>query len=102
MKLLKYSEWESASGYWECNDVDDLGNGSGYWWHPARMMNISPAEYLKWVIDNFHPDRIDHSDDCSFVGFAWKSQSQMRLFKNKINALARQYNYQVQCNRSLM
>lgn len=91
--LMRYTEWEGANGYWHCNDIEELGKGSGYWWFPARMLNMSPADYLKWVIDNFHPDKITHSEDCSFVGFGWKSQTQMRKYKNKINALARQHNF---------
>lgn len=93
--LMKYTEWEDNCGYWHCNDVEELGKGSGYWWHPARMMQITPAEYLKWVIDNFHPDKISYSDDCSYVGWRWRSQASMRLFKNRINALARKNNFRI-------
>ena len=92
MHLYKMSEWESETG-WHCNDVEDLGNGSGYWWLPARMLGITPAEYLKWVIDNYKPDRIVHSEDCSFVGWSWKVQAKERKFKNDINALARKHNF---------
>ena len=93
--LLKYTEWKGAGEDWYCNDVSDLGGISGVWWLPARMMKISPAEYMKWVIENFHPDTVYHSKDCSFVGWCWKSQNDMRKFKNKINALARQENFMI-------
>ena len=59
------------------------------------MMKISPAQYIKWVIDNFHPDDITHSEDCSFVGWSWKNQTDMRRFKNQINALARKENFMI-------
>ena len=94
MHLYKQTEWES-NGYWHCNDVEDLGHGSGYWWLPARMLEMTPAEYLKWVIDNFHPDDVTHSQDCSYVGCRWKSQQDMRKFKNHINALARTHNFMI-------
>ena len=91
-RLLKYDEWEST-GYWHCNDTTDLGHGSSLWWLPAKMLNMTPAEYLKMVIEKFKPDDIYYSDDCSFVGWSWKSQTKMRVFKNWINAEARKHNY---------
>ena len=91
--LYKMSEWQSPTGDWHCNDVEELGKGSGYWWLPARMMQLTPAAYLQWVIENFRPDKINHSEDCSYVGWTWKSQVKMRKFKNHINALARRYNF---------
>ena len=94
-KLLRYEEWQGISGDWYCNDTSNLSQGSGYWWLPARMMKLSPAQYIQWVIDNFHPDAISHSKDCSYVGFSWKNQNEMRKFKNKINALARQENFMI-------
>lgn len=93
--LLRYSEWQSASGNWHCNDVEDLGHGSGYWWHPARMLGMTPAAYVKMVIEDFKPDEIRHSQDCSYVGWSWQSQAQMKKFKNWINAEARKRNFMV-------
>lgn len=95
MHILKLTEWQSASGYWHCGDVEDLGNGSGFWWLPARMMDLAPAAYLKLVIEKYQPDNINHSDDCSYVGWSWKSQAKMRKFKNDINALARKKNFMI-------
>ena len=92
MHTLKYSEW-STMGHsgekWHCNDVEDLGNGSGYWWLPARMLSMTPAAYLKWVIDNYKPDEIKYNKDCSLVYWSWNSQIAMRKFKNDINKIAR-------------
>lgn len=92
--LYKLTEWEDSSG-WKCGDLEDLGNSSNLWYHPARMMNMTPAAYLKWVIVNYQPDNIYYSDDCSFVGWSWKDQSKERKFKNDMNALARKYNYYI-------
>ena len=92
--LYKMSEWECSSG-WKCGDLEDLGKGSNLWYLPARMMGLTPAAYLKWVINNYHPDNIYYSNDNSLVGWSWKSQNDMRLFKNRINALARQKNFLV-------
>ena len=90
--LYRLTEWESVTG-WHCGDVEDLGRGSNVWWLPAKMLGISPAQYIKWVIDNYHPDNVYHSNDYVFVGWSWKDQSSMRKFKNNMNALARKHNF---------
>jgi len=93
--LYKQTEWKSNER-WHCNCVDNLAGGSGYWWHPARIMGISPAEFLKWLLSqDFKPDFISHNEDCSFVGWSWKNQTQMRKYKRFINKLAREKNYQI-------
>lgn len=93
--LLKYTEWKTASGYYVCNDTEDLANGSGYWWLPARMMEMSPAQYAKWVIDNFKPDSIFYTNDCSVISWRWKDLTKMRKFKNTINRIAREKNFMI-------
>ena len=92
--LYKLSEWEIC-GSWYCGDVEELGKGSNYWWLPARMLGMTPADYIKWVIDNFKPDNVRHSEDCSYVGWSWKSQTEVRKFKNQMNALARKHSFMV-------
>ena len=87
--ILKYSEWEDSSGNWHCGDIEDLGKGSNLWWLPARMLGMTPAAYLEWVITNYKPDNVYYSDDASFVGWNWKSQTAMRKMKNDLNAKAR-------------
>ena len=91
--LYKLSEWKDNCGYWHCNDIEDLANGSGYWWHPARMLGMTPAAYVGMVTENFKPDLVYHNEDCSFVVWSWKSQAQMRKFKRYINAEARKKNF---------
>ena len=91
--LYKQTEWKDSCDYWHCNDVEDLANGSGYWWHPARMLGLTPAAYVKMVVENFKPDSVCHNEDCSFVGWSWKSQVQMRKYKNWVNAEARKRNF---------
>ena len=92
-QLLRYTEWQGDSGYWYCNDVTDLASPRSKWWAPARMMNIPLTEYVQWLIDNFKPDNIKYYPEQDVLIYSWKKQADMRVFKNKINALARKYNY---------
>lgn len=92
--LYRMSEWQGSSGMWYCNCVDNLAGDSGYWVHPARILGMTPAEYLKWAISNYKPI-ISYNEDRSLLFFCWENQSAMRRFKNYINAAARKVNYQV-------
>lgn len=93
--LYKMSEWQSVTGYWHCNCVDDLAGTSGLWWVPARIMSLTPAAYIKWVIKEYKPDKIYANKEKCLVFFSWKNQTQMRKFKNQINKKAREKNFQI-------
>ena len=48
MHLMKYTEWESPSG-WHSGDVSDLAHMSNAWWYPARLLGLSPADYILFL-----------------------------------------------------
>ena len=94
--LYKMTEWESgAGGRWYCNDTSDLGNGSGLWYHPARMLNISPAEFVKMLVEKYKPDYISYNSETNVLVYSWVDQAAMRKFKNAINAESRKRNYMI-------
>lgn len=92
-KIWKATEWETPTGKWRCNCVDDLGGWAGKWYIPARILDMSPAAYLEFVIKEFKPDNIDIDKDHCLVFFSWNNQSAMRLYKNFINKKARERNF---------
>ena len=92
-KLLKYVEWQDACGNWLCNDTSDLCSPRSLWWVPARMLGISPADYVKLLIENFHPDRITYNQEANVLIYSWKNINDQRKFKNWLNAQARKHNY---------
>lgn len=92
-QLLKYTEWQGANGNWYCNDVSDLSSVRSLWWTPARMLNLSSADYVKWLVENFHPDQVLYNQERDVLIYSWKKIADMRVFKNKINALARQHKF---------
>ena len=93
--LWKATEWQSETGYWHCNCVDNLAGGSSNWYLPARILGISPADFLKMLINDFKPDDIFVDKEKCLVFFSWKSQTQMRKYKNWINKKARDVNFQI-------
>ena len=92
--LYKLSEWESESG-WHAGCVDNLASNSNAWWLPARILNISPAAFVEWVIKEYQPDDVYFSEEKCLFFFSWKSQEKERKYKNYINKKARERNFQI-------
>lgn len=93
--LLKYSEWQGGSGVWYCNDVEDLANGSGRWWIPARMLGLSLDKYVEMLIKDFKVDSISYSQEEDVLIYWWNKQADMRRFKNWLNAAARKAQFYI-------
>ena len=93
--LWRCSEWQGASGLWYCNCTDSLTTNAAKWYAPARVLGISPAEFIKLVIGKFGADKVAYSLDTGFFHYAWTSQDKMRIYKNYINRVAREKNFQI-------
>lgn len=92
-KLLRYEEWGDNETGWQCNDTSDLCSVRALWWTPARMLGISPADYVQLLIDKFHPDHIKYFEKEDVLVYWWRKQTDMRAFKNWLNAQARKHQY---------
>ena len=92
--VWKATEWESESG-WHCNCTDALSKGSGVWYMPARILSISPADFISLLVEKFKPDHFYYNKETGFCNWSWDSQAKMRLYKNWINAEARKKNFQI-------
>ena len=93
--LYKLSEWQGGGGNWMCEHTSSFPQGVCKWVIPARLLGMSADEFIKWLIENYKPDNIYHNEDCSFVGWSWKSQAAMRKYKNYINRIAREKNFHI-------
>ena len=93
MHRLEYSDWQSGSGEWNCNDVKDLAGISGYWWIPARMMDMTPAEFVKWLVENYHPDKISFNGKTLLYSWSKEHYSKCHKFVLDINSIARKKNF---------
>ena len=91
MALYRLEEWEDRGKYYR--NYTKEGKKGGLWFHPARILGISADKYIEWVIKNYNAEVYYHNDDCSLVFIRWNKQSDMRKFKNYINAQARKKNY---------
>ena len=75
------------------HDVSDLGGVSGYWWIPARILNMDPADYILLLKEQFAPDLLKYTENGVLV-FGWYNELACRKYKNWINKKAREVNFQ--------
>ncbi len=86
--LLKYTEWQSETG-WHCNDISDLANGSGYWWHIPRMLNISLTDYVQLLIEHFNAIDLYYNPKYNVLLWKWKTYADCHRFTLYVNKEAR-------------
>lgn len=87
-------EWESPSG-WHFNCTDALGTTYSQWYYPARILDMAPADYIKFVINNYKPEKISINKDKCLVFFSWKNYSNMHKLVLLINREARKKGVQI-------
>lgn len=92
--LYQMKAWNSISG-WHCGCVDKLGQNSNAWWYPARILGISPAEFISLLLEEYKPDRISYNLDKNVLLYSFKSEIAMKKYMNFINKKAREVNFQV-------
>lgn len=90
--IYHVSEWQSPTGRWHCNDVEDLGNGSGYWWIPCRILGMAPTDFILMLKETFNASDFSYSVESNVLLYSWEKQSDMRRYKNWINEMARKAN----------
>lgn len=96
MALYQLSEFESANG-WTCFCSDLLKLPHGGWHYPALVLDISVKEYVYKLQKEYNAKLIPFSKNGRFEWLAvvWARQSDMRKFKNEINAAARKRNFTI-------
>ena len=94
--ILQFDELE-CHGQWSCISIKDVGKLGNQWYTPARALKMELVDYVKWLIDNFHPDHIRFSTvpENGLLLFSWNKQADMRKYKNTINRLLRQVKFYV-------
>ena len=93
MHIYKAEEWQSPTGKWLCGDVSAPAACSNYCWYPAAIMNLSPVEYVKVLINKYHAIDLHYSAKHDVLVFYFSTLADCRKYKNDINKLARQKNF---------
>ena len=92
--LLHYEEWES-NGKWLCGDVSALAANSNAWWYIPRLLEITPTEYVKLLIEKFNVKHIHYTAQHNVLIFKFSTLADCRKFKNYINKIAREKKFYI-------
>lgn len=95
--LYKATEW-GKDNTWYVADVAEIGaTTANLWWTPARILNISPAEFAALLKNTFNAKHIKYyppsKDYQHLLVFTFATQAEARKYKNYINKKARERNY---------
>ena len=90
--ILKLSEWECGGRYY-VGDVEELGKGSGTWWYLPNLLNLSPVDFVKMLIDKYKVSYIKYNTRSDVLIYAFDSLPAARSYKNAINKIARTKNF---------
>ena len=92
MTLYKAEEWQGADGKWHIGCISDLGKNSNCWYYPARILDISPCDFITLLIE-------EYDAECHWLGniliYKWESQTKARKWKNFINKRAREVKFYI-------
>ena len=95
MAVYEAKIWQGSSGRWFCNDTSHIKAGSGEWYLPARILNITPAAFIEFLITNFKPDYCYYNEKINFFSYSWSSQVKCNKWKLYINKEAKKRNFQI-------
>ena len=89
--IYQMQEWES-NGKWLCGDVSALAADSNDWTYPAQILNLSPIDYVKLLINTYNA-KVHYTASANVLIFHFSSLADCRRFKNYINKKARERNF---------
>lgn len=94
--LYQLSEFKCANG-WTCFCPDLLKLPHGAWHYPALVLDTSVKDYVYKLYKDYNAKIIPFFKNGKFEWLAvfWDNQSDMRRFKNAVNAAARKKNFTI-------
>lgn len=91
--LMKYTEWEGAAT-WHCGDVSDLAHNSNAWWYPARLLDMTPADYILFLRDKYHAYDFSYCEESNVLLWKW-SYKDCHAFVLFINERSRKKKFMI-------
>ena len=92
--LLKMTEWQGVSS-WYAGDVSDLPNGSNYWWHIPRMLDMDVVDYILMLKNKFHAVDFFYDRDKNVLLWHWENYKDCHSFVLYCNLIARKKQYYI-------
>ena len=94
-KLFRMEEWQSPGGMWYCAHTGSFPSDVDLWIIPARLLGLPLDKYIMYIKENYKSAHIHIREDGGFVSISWESLTEMRKFKNWMNAKSRAINFQI-------
>lgn len=92
--ILKLVEWHDACvGTWHCNDTSQ-GFKSAAWWIVPRMLGMELDAFVKMLVEDYHAE-VSYYPQNDVLLYQWRNQADMRKYKNRMNAIAREKQFYV-------
>ncbi len=83
------SDWQSGSGRYYCNDITDFKNNSQYWWAAAQVLGLTPADFVKFLVENYKPDHISFNNNILVYSWNKEHYNKCHSFVLYVNKIAR-------------
>lgn len=85
--LMKYSEWQGASGKWYATDISNFAEGSGNWWNVPRMLNMELTDFILLLKNTYNANLSYHNE---VLLWNWNNYNDCHKFVLYVNKEARQ------------
>lgn len=85
MAVIKYSEWQAASGRWYAADTTTFTK----WWLPARLLKYSLVDYIKLLKEDYNVSKFAYNPNTDCLVFSWDNQKDCHRFLLWINRMLR-------------
>lgn len=86
--IMKYTEWESATG-WHTGDLSDLAHNSNSWWYVPRMLNMELTDYILMLKNDYNVVNFHYSPEHNVLLYKWQSYNDCHKFTLFVNKEAR-------------
>lgn len=95
--ILRLEEFECA-GEWHCAATKEIGKIGNKWYTLPFALKMSAYDFVELLITKFKPDNISLREGPlgSVLIYSWNKQTDMRVFKNWINAQLRKVQFYVE------
>ena len=90
--LYNMSYWD-ISGYYYCNDVQNIGGKSCKWYVPMRILGLSIEEYINLLMNTFHAHGFKYCEKTDCLNFYFKTEKDVKSFCAYVNRKAKLSNY---------
>ena len=96
--ILRLEEFQGGDDNWYVAATAEIGKIGNRWYTIPYALKMSAYDYVELLVTKFKPDRVSLQEGPigSVLVYSWKSQAQMRLFKNWVNAQLRKHQFFVE------